>query len=83
MAEEQLTCVFHPIVNLRDFHAIGYELLSRGPRDSELHRPDALFDMARSEGRVTELDRLCRAHGLAEPASTCLSTPCASSTPNR
>jgi EAL domain-containing protein (putative c-di-GMP-specific phosphodiesterase class I)/CheY-like chemotaxis protein len=60
MSEERLTCVFQPIVSLKDFEAIGYELLARGPRDSELHRPDALFDIARKEGRVTELDRLCR-----------------------
>ena len=55
-----LTCVFQPIVSLKDFSAIGFELLSRGPRESELHRPDALFEVARDEGRVTELDRLCR-----------------------
>ncbi len=60
MAGEQLTCVFQPIVSLKDFEAIGFELLSRGPRESELHLPDALFDIARNEGRVTELDRLCR-----------------------
>jgi len=60
MAGELLTCVYHPIVNLNDYEPIGFELLSRGPQDSELHRPDALFDIARSEGRVTELDRLCR-----------------------
>ena len=60
MAEGQLTCVFHPIVNLRDFEAIGFEILSRGPRDSELHLPDALFEVARSEGRVAELDTMCR-----------------------
>ena len=60
MAGELLTCVFQPIVGLKDFKAIGFELLSRGPRESELHRPDALFEVARDEGRVTELDRLCR-----------------------
>ena len=60
MAGQHVTCVFHPIVNLRDFEAIGFEILSRGPTESELHRPDALFEIARSEGRVVELDRLCR-----------------------
>ena len=70
MADGLLTCVYHPIVNLNDFEAIGFELLSRGPRDSDLHRPDALFDIARSEGRVTELDRLCRRTACA--AGTCL-----------
>jgi EAL domain-containing protein (putative c-di-GMP-specific phosphodiesterase class I)/CheY-like chemotaxis protein len=60
MAGQQVSCVFHAIVNLRDFEAIGYEILSRGPRESELHAPDALFEIARTEGRVAELDRLCR-----------------------
>jgi EAL domain-containing protein (putative c-di-GMP-specific phosphodiesterase class I)/CheY-like chemotaxis protein len=60
MAQQQVSCVFHPIVNLRDFEAIGYEILSRGPLDSALHLPDALFEIARDEGRVAELDRLCR-----------------------
>ena len=60
MAGEQLSCVFQPIVGLKDYEAIGFEVLSRGPVDSELHRPDALFEIARSEGRVVELDRMCR-----------------------
>jgi EAL domain-containing protein (putative c-di-GMP-specific phosphodiesterase class I)/CheY-like chemotaxis protein len=69
MAGGLLTCVYHPIVNLNDFEAIGFELLSRGPVESELHRPDALFDIARSEGRVTELDRLCRRTACAAGGS--------------
>jgi len=60
MADGLLSCIFHPIVSLDDFTAIGFELLARGPRQSELHRPDALFEVARGEGRVDELDRLCR-----------------------
>jgi EAL domain-containing protein (putative c-di-GMP-specific phosphodiesterase class I)/CheY-like chemotaxis protein len=60
MADRQVSSVFHPIVDLGDFEAIGYEILSRGPEESELHRPDALFEIARTEGRVAELDRLCR-----------------------
>ncbi len=60
IAGERLSCVFQPIVGLHDFAAIGFELLSRGPLESELHRPDALFEIARNEGRVAELDRLCR-----------------------
>jgi EAL domain-containing protein (putative c-di-GMP-specific phosphodiesterase class I) len=39
---------------------VGYELLARGPLNSELHRPDVLFEVARDQGRVPELDRLCR-----------------------
>jgi EAL domain-containing protein (putative c-di-GMP-specific phosphodiesterase class I)/DNA-binding response OmpR family regulator len=56
----QITCVYQPIVSLSDNRVIGYELLARGPLRSELHRPDALFEVARAENRVPELDRLCR-----------------------
>ncbi len=56
----QVSCVFQPIVGLDDYAVLGYELLARGPVASELHRPDALFDVARDEGRVSDLDRLCR-----------------------
>ena len=83
MTGELLTCVFQPIVNLKDFEAIGFELLSRGPQESELHRPDALFDIARSEGRVTELDRLCRRTASQGRRGAAARTACASSTPSR
>jgi len=56
----QITCVYQPIVALGDYGVIGYEILARGPLQSELHRPDALFEVARAENRVAELDRLCR-----------------------
>ena len=49
-----------PSCSLSDYAVIGYELLARGPLQSELHRPDVLFEVARDQGRVPELDRLCR-----------------------
>lgn len=55
-----ITCVYQPVVNLSDYSVLGYELLARGPAQSELHRPDALFEVAAEENRVSELDRLCR-----------------------
>ena len=58
--EEQVACVFQPVVRLADYRVLGYELLARGPLQSELHRPDVLFEVAREVGRVPELDRLCR-----------------------
>lgn len=56
----QVTCVHQPIVRLEDFSVAGYELLTRGPLDSPLHQPDALFEVARVESLVSELDRVCR-----------------------
>lgn len=60
LAQGEVTCVYQPIVHAGDYAVIGYELLARGPRQSELHRPDVLFEVAREQGRVPELDRLCR-----------------------
>ncbi len=60
LAKEQVTCVYQPVVRLSDYAVVGYELLARGPLQSELHRPDVLFEVARAQGRVPELDRLCR-----------------------
>ena len=72
---EDISCVYQPIVNLHGFGVFGYELLARGPRQSELHRPDALFEVARAEARVPELDRICRmtaARGAADLPPDCL-----------
>ena len=52
-------------MSLDDYTVLGYELLARGPLQSELHRPDALFEVARGQGRDAELDRLCRLDGRA------------------
>jgi EAL domain-containing protein (putative c-di-GMP-specific phosphodiesterase class I)/DNA-binding response OmpR family regulator len=60
LADEQISCVYQPVVALTDFAVLGYELLARGPEQSELHRPDALFEIARDQNRVPELDRMCR-----------------------
>jgi EAL domain-containing protein (putative c-di-GMP-specific phosphodiesterase class I)/CheY-like chemotaxis protein len=60
LANEQISCVYQPIVSLDDFAVLGYEVLARGPLQSQLHRPDVLFDVARDQGRVEELDRVCR-----------------------
>jgi EAL domain-containing protein (putative c-di-GMP-specific phosphodiesterase class I)/CheY-like chemotaxis protein len=60
LGDETISCVYQPIVRLQDYTVLGYELLARGPLRSELHYADALFEVARVEHRVHELDRLCR-----------------------
>jgi CheY-like chemotaxis protein len=60
LAGEQINCVYQPIVDLADYAVVGYEVLARGPQSSELHAPELLFEVARDQGRVRELDLLCR-----------------------
>ena len=51
---------FQPIVDLSTGAVVGHEALTRGPAGTELERPDLLFDAARAEGRLADLDAACR-----------------------
>lgn len=53
---------FQPILNLKRRTVIGYEGLIRGIREGGkgLVSPASLFETARVENRIVELDRLCR-----------------------
>jgi len=58
--EHQIYSVFQPIVDLGTLDIIGYEALSRGPKDTEFASPLLLFTFAAECGLSFELDRLCR-----------------------
>lgn len=58
--ESQLTAVFQPILDMRLAKVIGFEGLIRGPVNSALHSPMALFNVARGCGMVTEVEYLAR-----------------------
>lgn len=57
---EALTVLFQPIVDGESQLIFGYEALVRGPSDCPLHSPLMLFGVAEQEGRLVELDLLCR-----------------------
>ena len=59
-----LTPVFQPIVDCRARSILGYEALIRGPEDSPLHRPDALFAAAREADLCLELEHAARTVSL-------------------
>lgn len=55
-----LTPVFQPIVAVENPRIIGYEALIRGPDDSPLHKPDALFAVAQESRLLAALEFACR-----------------------
>ncbi|HEC15131.1 MAG TPA: EAL domain-containing protein [Sedimenticola sp.] len=59
--EKDITSVFQPIVNLKTLDVLGYEALSRGPRDSVFSNPFLMFLLAAEYGLSFELDSICRA----------------------
>ncbi len=60
LRRRQLTPLFQPIVDHSKREIFGFEALIRGPSDSPLHSPLQLFEVAEREGRLFELDLLCR-----------------------
>ena len=55
-----VTSVFQPIIDLDTGAVVAYEALARGP-EGPLASPFALFNAAREDGLLAELDELCRA----------------------
>lgn len=64
LAQGAVRSVYQPIVHLATGAVVGYEALARGPQGSPLERPDRLFEAARSEGLLPELDWACRLAAL-------------------
>ena len=62
---QQLTAFFQPIYSTTSNELYGYEALIRGPSDSPLHSPQALFDVALEVGLLSELELLCRKISIA------------------
>ena len=60
LAHGDLHSLFQPIVSLSERRILGYEALTRGPSNSPLHAPLALFSVARNVGRLSELELLAR-----------------------
>jgi diguanylate cyclase (GGDEF)-like protein len=60
LSQSGLHSLFQPIISLSERRILGYEALSRGPSNSPLHSPVALFAVARQAGRLSELEITCR-----------------------
>jgi EAL domain-containing protein (putative c-di-GMP-specific phosphodiesterase class I) len=63
---EQVWTVFQPIFELESLQVMGYEALSRGPRNTELQSPAVIFGHAARYGLTEELERCCRRRGFKD-----------------
>lgn len=57
---KNITTVFQPIFDIEHEIIVGYEALTRGPKDSEYHSPEVLFSKAEEYNLLSELELLCR-----------------------
>ncbi len=60
LKNRSLEPVFQPIIDLNSGTLIGYEGLIRGPANSDLHSPLALFQVARDNDLTSQIEKLCR-----------------------
>ena len=56
---DQLRAVYQPIVQLESGDIFGFEALTRGPKETSLESPIALFGIADEVDLTFELDRAC------------------------
>lgn len=68
MLTKDLSLVFQPIVNLVDGTVIGHEALVRGRPGSDWEYPRQIFEQARAENRLQEIERQCRHLAFAAAA---------------
>lgn len=55
-----LTMLYQPIVNLSKGSPLGFESLTRGPKDSYFHSPLHLFNFAEKHGELYLLEKITR-----------------------
>ncbi|MDR0775537.1 MAG: EAL domain-containing protein [Azonexus sp.] len=68
LGDGSLRTVVQPIVRLSDRRLLGYEALSRGPRNSPLESPDRLFAAAAGAGLTVEAELACARLALERTA---------------
>ncbi|MHB1188791.1 GGDEF domain-containing protein [Thiobacillus sp.] len=59
LANSRLMTLLQPVLDLVEGRMMGYEALSRGPSNSPLHAPQALFRVAEHHGMLPALDWAC------------------------
>ncbi|WP_051273281.1 EAL domain-containing protein [Desulfotruncus alcoholivorax] len=62
---ENINVVFQRIISLESGSTLGWEALSRGPKDGHFYSPLALFNFAEEVDMLYPLERLCRKKALS------------------
>lgn len=65
LAESRLHTLLQPVLDIQTGTMTGYEALTRGPSNSPLHSPMALFHVAACAGLTGMLDAACMKSALA------------------
>lgn len=58
LKKKMVNTVFQPIISLEDCKVLGYEALSRGPKNSHMNSPQVLMDGSKKYNKEWELEEL-------------------------
>jgi diguanylate cyclase (GGDEF)-like protein len=61
---KHFTTLFQPIFSLSNGAVVGYEALTRGPEESVLYNPEKLFESARNENLLWEMELYTRSSAI-------------------
>jgi len=64
ISNKLITTVFQPIFDVENEIIVGYEALTRGPKNTDLYSPEVLFEKAQEYNLLSELELLCRASAI-------------------
>jgi len=62
--EENATILYQPIINLNTHKIIGYESFTHGPKNTIFEIPCCLFNFAKEQGLLHDLDWLCKKNSI-------------------
>ncbi|OPY58369.1 MAG: Phytochrome-like protein cph2 [Pelotomaculum sp. PtaU1.Bin035] len=62
--------VYQPIVSFHSGSILGWEALTRGPRDSYFNSPDIIFSFAEEVSMLYPLEKLCRQNAISHFGET-------------
>lgn len=62
--KKNISIVYQPIVGIKTGEILGYEALSRGPKNTKFSSPDILFPLAEKNGVLYSLEKLCREQAI-------------------
>ncbi|MBB1368334.1 EAL and GGDEF domain-containing protein [Pseudoalteromonas sp. SR44-5] len=64
LRNSEITTLFQPIFDIAGQQILGYEALSRGPKNCALEMPNTLFSAAIVHDKISELELLCRSKAI-------------------
>jgi diguanylate cyclase (GGDEF)-like protein len=64
ISNKLITTVFQPIFDVENEIIVGYEALTRGPKNTAFYSPEYLFSKAEEYNLLSELELLCRASAI-------------------